>query len=296
MFEAIYVQTTTECNAKCKMCPHYQIYGNMEPEQMSDEVWDKILSDIKEIDYRGQVGFLLFGEPLTDPKLFQRIKEVNETNAWALVSTNGSLLTSANRKKLIEAHPRQVVFNVPSGDSGQYEALTGLEFKAVSKIQKFIEEAGNIKMSVNVPVIEDVDFEKIYKLFNIPVNIFEATSRGGLLEYHGKGQFTGNMCTQPFKTLSILIDGQIVLCCQDWAQFSNGFFPNILDSSIKEIYESKELETIKSEFAKGNYNKFEFCHNCAIELGYINETERADEGEYTVMPEGSGDTEEISEI
>ena len=51
MFEAIYIQNTTACNAKCEMCPHYNIYGNQEPETMSDEVWQKIIADIKEIDF-----------------------------------------------------------------------------------------------------------------------------------------------------------------------------------------------------------------------------------------------------
>ena len=187
---AIFVQLTTACNAKCINCPHPSMYGprGHNPKGvMTDEIWDKIIGDIQAMGYRNQVGLYLHHEPLLERTLFDKLWQINEeTEAFVVISTNGSLLNEKNRKALIASRPRIVHININSAEKDQYEKMTGLSFETTSRQAKhFIAEAaGKVHVEINCPVLPEVDIEKLIGLFpGVQVNAdFWANSRGGLLE------------------------------------------------------------------------------------------------------------------
>ena len=296
---AIFVQLTTACNAKCINCPHPFTYGprgNNPKGVMTDEIWNKIIGDIQTMGYRNQVGLYLHHEPLLERTLFDKIRQINdETEAFAVISTNGSLLNEKNRKALIASRPRIVHININSAEIDQYEKMTGLSFETtIRQAKRFIAEAaGNVNVEINCPVLPEVDVEKLIGLFpGVQVNAdFWANSRGGLLEgisSKGKGSRfkISDYCLQPEQNFNILFDGSVVLCCNDWSHESKKDFATVMDQSISEIYGGIMMRRIVEEFRGGDYGRYRICRHCAVEMGFIEKEKRPFRSPASDMPRG----------
>ena len=180
---------------------------------------------------------------------------------------------------LLDALPRIVHININSADKRQYESMTGLDFETtVNNAKRFIAEAGGrIQVEINCPVLPEVDIEKLIDSFpGVKVNAENwANSRGGLLEgITSKGHDSrfklSDYCLQPEQNFNILFDGSVVLCCLDWAHESKMDFPNIMDSSILEIYSSDIMQSILHGFKNGHYGRYKMCRQCSEEMGFIN--------------------------
>ena len=279
---AIFIQLTTACNAKCINCPHPFTYGprGHNPKGvMADKVWNKIIGDIQAMGYRNQVGLYLHHEPLLERSLFRKIRQINEeTHAFAVISTNGSLLNEKNRRFLIDARPRIVHININSAEKNQYEKMTRLNFEAtISQAKRFIAEAdGKIHVEINCPVLPEVDIEKLIGLFpGTQVNTeYWANSRGGLLKgisssEKGSRFKISDYCLQPEQNFNILFDGSVILCCNDWSHETKMDFANVVDQSIWEIYSGNMMRRVMEEFRSRDYGRYRICRHCAVEMGFI---------------------------
>lgn len=269
--DAIFVQITTGCNAKCVTCPHSITYGTKPVEKMSDIVWEKIVHDVKEMGYSKQVGLYLHHEPLIESSLFDKIEQINnETEAFVVLSTNGLLLNKQVQEKLNKIGIGKLHINMSSANKDQYELIMKIPFDVVVKNVKEILKSAEFPIEINCPVINGIDtnFEKLFP--GVVANTeYYANSRIGLLDNvscKGKNtRFTSTYCFQPQQNFNILHDGSVILCCNDWAQSSKGFFKNVLDSSISEIYQETLL--IGNKFKEGIYP--EMCLPCVKEMGYV---------------------------
>src|SRR5574344_1127439 len=89
------LETSRKCNRKC-------IYDNrMEQTLMDNEVFLKIINELKTINYSKMISLNLVNEPLLDTKLINRIKTIKKILPRVKISinTNGDYLT---KEKLIE--------------------------------------------------------------------------------------------------------------------------------------------------------------------------------------------------
>jgi len=274
---AIFVQLTTACNARCIHCPHRLTYRNEPRRDMSDEVWSKILHDMVEMEFTGQVGLYLQGEPLLHEPLADRLKQVHrETRAYTVVSTNGSLLDEKRRAALIAARPSVVHIHIPSSDSGQYEQMTTLSFeRVVSNVRALVAESGGrLDVRVNCPAIPDTDWSEFETIFpNCPLELHAACSRAGSVSdvyanQHYTRFNTGPFCEQPTQNFCILVDGTVIVCCNDWRQTTRAEFGNVLDSPILDIYNGPAMRRVQAEFCSGDYSRYPICTACAKEMGF----------------------------
>ena len=275
--QAIFIQLHTFCNAYCINCPHDFTYKTIHPKgRMNDKTWDKIISDLIQMDYRGQVGFYLHHEPLIATDLFEKITDVNKkTNAFVVISTNGALLTESNIEKLMSSRPSKVHININSGDKLEYENSMKLNYEeTIQNTQNFITKAKDIiDIEINCPVMEGFNVNKLNELFpDVTVNLdYAANSRGGLLldlyTNQKKSRFNNNsFCEQPIQNFNILYDGSVIVCCMDWMHESIKDFRNIHQASIMEIY--TDVKKINYKFERGDYSSYKMCKNCSQEMGF----------------------------
>lgn len=284
--EAIFVQLTTACNARCINCPHpftYGADGQHAKGNMTDELWGTLVEQIKQAKYQGQVGLYLHHEPLLVKSLYDKIADINaKTHAFVVLSTNGALLNANNTDLLIKARPRKVHINVNSANKQQYEQMTGLHFETTfENATKFIEKARRlIDIEINCPVLPGVDTQALIDRFaSVKVNTeFWATSRGGMLQnISAQGKNTRfsirNYCMQPSQNFNVLWDGSVIVCCADWGHESKSHFPAIDDANMFDTYNGTVMSEIRNEFRAGNYGRYRMCQVCAREMGFfINKT------------------------
>jgi SAM-dependent methyltransferase len=275
--QAIFIQLNTFCNAYCINCPHDFTYKTIHPKgRMNDYTWNKIISDLIQTDYRGQVGFYLHHEPLIATDLFEKINDVNiKTKAFVVISTNGALLNESNIENLVSSKPSKVHININSGDKAEYENSMKLNFEdTIQNIRNFINTAkGIIDIEINCPVMQGFNVKKLNDLFpDVIVNLdYAANSRGGLLpdllQNQKKSRFNNNsFCEQPTQNFNILYDGSVIVCCMDWMHESKKDFRNIHQASIQDIY--NDVKKINYNFERGDYSAYKMCKICSQEMDF----------------------------
>jgi len=95
----LYLETTNRCNLLCTTCP--RTYEQLEPE--ADMPWELFTSLIGQYPNIARVVLHGLGEPMLVKDLAQRVKYLKDRNIYVLFNTNGTLLTKANGRALIEA-------------------------------------------------------------------------------------------------------------------------------------------------------------------------------------------------
>lgn len=116
----ISIETTVNCNAKCIMCYH----GTKDLSGIMDmNLFNKIIDECVENEIDG-VGLSIYGEPLMDPLLFQRIEYLRKYDMKYSFFTNGSLLTEKKARQLFELGGlKKINFSVSGYDRETYEKV-----------------------------------------------------------------------------------------------------------------------------------------------------------------------------
>ena len=88
------VETTAKCNLYCPMCPRET--HKQPKEDMADEIFERLVREAGEsAEHMMLIGL---GEPLLDPKIFERIEYCAHAQHLHLLSTNGTFLDEARRR------------------------------------------------------------------------------------------------------------------------------------------------------------------------------------------------------
>src|SRR5512139_1110613 len=93
------VETTAKCNLYCPMCPRET--HKQPKEDMLDDVFDRLVSEAgASAEHMMLIGL---GEPLLDPKIFDRIEYCQRHGISTLLSTNGTLLDEEMADRLLRS-------------------------------------------------------------------------------------------------------------------------------------------------------------------------------------------------
>jgi len=103
------IEVTNRCNLTCTMCP--RDHFNLPKEDMSDEVFKKIVSRLKGVTQLTLTGW---GEPLCHPRIFEMISYCKAQGYQVKLTTNGTLLTSAMRQKVIASGLDEISISLES--------------------------------------------------------------------------------------------------------------------------------------------------------------------------------------
>lgn len=102
--KVIEIQTQTQCNARCKICPHQSIFPNIHPHSIMDEsVIYNLIDQISE--HRNEISKVipyLNNEPFLDRRMITILKYIKEKELKTEISTNASVLTPYVVNQLLE--------------------------------------------------------------------------------------------------------------------------------------------------------------------------------------------------
>jgi len=225
------LENNTLCNRKCEWCPNNT--NKIVSRDMSWEVFDKIIDNLKSMRFTGRVSFNRFNEPLIDKRLPEFIgtvrKKLPKTHIY--INSNGDLLTMELWKKLREAGLNYANIAIKDAEYPEhikkiFDALNWRERQAFGlhlfNKNKTHNWAGNIDSNYNTPL------KKI--------------------------------CVLPFYQMVIDYKGQAVLCCRD---YSREVKLDVMNSSIKDVWEGDTFEHYRRHLIKGNRTLLTPCSKCA---------------------------------
>ena len=131
----LYLETTNRCNLLCTTCP--RTYEQLEPE--ADMPWELFTSLIDQYPNIARVVLHGIGEPMLVKDLAQRVRYLKDRNIYVLFNTNGTLLTEANGRALIEAGLDELRVSLDAAESEVFQMVRGKDFfdKIVSNVRKF---------------------------------------------------------------------------------------------------------------------------------------------------------------
>jgi MoaA/NifB/PqqE/SkfB family radical SAM enzyme len=131
----LYLETTNRCNLLCTTCP--RTYEQLEPE--ADMPWELFTSLIDQYPNIARVVLHGIGEPMLVKDLAQRVRYLKDRNIYVLFNTNGTLLTEANGRALIDAGLDELRVSLDAAESEVFQMVRGKDFfdKIVANVRNF---------------------------------------------------------------------------------------------------------------------------------------------------------------
>ncbi|MFX1392819.1 MAG: radical SAM/SPASM domain-containing protein [Promethearchaeota archaeon] len=242
LFHSIQIQTQSYCNLNCQFCPNNKI--NREHGKMPLDLFNKIINELSELNYTGEIMLYLQNEPLLDKRMINLINITHKKCPNAIIGlySNGTILTNDLLCKLFDA------------------GLTFLRINDYSMVQlneTKNEEAYEVKSRVK-------DFKcylanrKRINLYRFFPSIIKMSSRSGLMEGVGIPTPLNLFCNRPFEQMYINFKGDALFCCNDWL-FSE-IMGNIKNTSLFEIWTNKKYTLLRRELYRNSRKRI--CYEC----------------------------------
>jgi radical SAM protein with 4Fe4S-binding SPASM domain len=155
----IFIEITTHCNMSCSFCPS----PTLERPRlfMEENLFYKIIDEIKKENITDTVYFHLMGEPLLHPKVFDFMEYAFNNNLKiVLISNISSIRTRKMEIKSILQYVTYLEISLQSfsEDSFKEKKIKNISFEEYIDIIKEIIEtkyANNYKVQINIQIIEN---------------------------------------------------------------------------------------------------------------------------------------------
>lgn len=239
---------------------------------MTDSLFEKIIKDAKEIQPKFVHPFL-HGEMFLDRKIFERMAYINEElpNAKLDLFTNTSLLNSKNLEALSKIQNINFIkCGLNSYNTADYKDRVGLNFEATVDNIKRLARLNKEQNFVGEIQVSSVEFGKENRVKNreynagfaefVAKNIPDVSSSIGYKYNYLDRIFSfrkfRNIKCQRLRTLCVLANGLVSLCCMDMdGEYILG---NANERSLLDIYNGE----LAREYRSGKKSKFVPCKHC----------------------------------
>ncbi len=211
------VEVFSFCNRHCKFCPTSSGTRPSEQKYLSEDVYLRILQDLKSIDFDNTFMFHLYNEPLADRIILERIRQAKMLipKATLYIATNGDYLSRNYIEALYTAGINTLYVSM-------YDAIKDLsERNSVKNImEKMLAKLG---LSADNEVYHKNLFYKVATNYrNMSITIISrdinniGCDRGGLVNVFNR-PLRSSPCFAPFVDLDIDWQGNFLPCCNIYA-------------------------------------------------------------------------------
>lgn len=255
------IETSSYCNRSCSYCP-VAYHGSRNQRLMDDELFEKIVAELKAIDYRGIFTLSLFNEPLADRDILHRAAHIRRECPCSYIrfNSNGDYLDKDFLNELGRSGVNEMLITQHMNEGEVYTDQLALE-----KIDKFFKRMNmDYKVKKIVPG-HNVTCDMLWNQMRLLVvtNNWEidGNDRGGEVKQLSLEQRTAPCCT-PFREMTIDVDGNVRFC---WNAYINTeYMANVADKQLVDIYFSDEMVEIRREHLSWGTKKG-ICRGCSTE-------------------------------
>lgn len=247
-FSLIEFNVTELCNRTCPFCPRVdaQVYPNRK-EFMRLDLYEKIMTDLAELDFSGTILFSGFSEPLLHKQLDRLIILSKRycPNARVEAVTNGDSVTVEKLRWLFAAGLDALLISMYDGPEQEdhFRRLTrgaGLRDDQVILRVRYLPPEDHFGLSLS--------------------------NRAGMITINELGvgalpQPLKQQCFYPHYQLMVDYDGSVLLCPHDWGKRLKA--GNLRDQSVKDVWVSKALTFARKRLAQADRG-FAPCNVCDV--------------------------------
>jgi len=287
------IQTQSFCNGRCIICPYSRTYKELEQGFMEWGLFQKIVTELQSASQVSTVGFALQNEPLLDKRLFNWIKYMKSLcpDKKCIVTTNGEPLDRFSIDEIKQSGVDRICISLNAYSKEMYEKINvGLDFdkimknvsnlladqSLIPKVELSFRLTGNNSAEVGAAV-------RSWKARGVRTRVMGITNRAGSLANYDPARLKNASqaiprhkriwsnamsglrgvlgCEVPFHRMDILFNGKTLMCCQDWNRAI--IAGNVATASIKEAFNSSEMNDARRLIVKKRYKQIATCKECS---------------------------------
>lgn len=277
----VHVEITSFCNLACGFCP---VHRAKRGAPLSKAEIEGVLRQAAALD-PAYVDFVNYNEPLACKDFFDHAGLLTELLGHGRLGlvTNGTIMSEAIARRILDLHPKQVVFSIdaftretyarvrprwtPSGpreDLGLRDAI----YENVDLYLRCVAESETGAWPVVEMVVCDLNFHEVeatrgYWLPRIH-NQFLAincTGRGGERAFTVPDDVP---CRVVLDGLWVLSDGRVVACCEDWNALD--CVGDVREESLAAIWSGERIRRFRERHLAGKKRDLRACAGCQVSL------------------------------
>ena len=270
------VETTAKCNLYCPMCPRET--HKQPKEDMIDEVFTRLVHD--SADTAEHMMLIGLGEPLLDPKIFDRIAFCQKHNISTLLSTNGTLLDETAADRLLRTPIEHITLSFDGSTKDSFEYYRkGARFERVrdnfvrfarmkhergSKVQIVVQM---VRMERNWDEVED--FVRFWKAVpgvdQVRIKADETNLMRGSESGH-EAEDWQHPCHYLWRgPMYIKHSGDAYPCCQSY-MLDGEPVGNVASQSLAEIWNSEAMQRMRRLHTSGRAGEIDICSRCCTTI------------------------------
>lgn len=268
------VETTAKCNLYCPMCPRET---HPQPkEDMSDNVFKALVQGAAQT---GEHMMLIgLGEPLLDPKIFDRIDYCERHGISTLLSTNGVLLDEAAAERLLATRLAHITLSFDGATKESFEVnRKGAKFERVrANFVRFAEmkHRKKAKLQIVVQMVrmqnnahEVGDFQKFWGAVKGVDQVRIKEDETDVLQPDAPRTETGaRVCHYLWRgPMYVKQDGNVYPCCQSYT-LDGAPIGKVPEQSLEEINNSEEMRRLRRMHAEGRAGEIDMCARCCVAI------------------------------
>ena len=262
----VFLDVTNFCNHECFFCSNTE----MRKKAMIDPMLAKrLLREAREYGST-DVGLYATGEPFLYPHLEAVLREAKNLGfKYVFLTTNGSLCTPENVKRILDAGLDSIKFSINAGTRRsykrvhgkddfekvinnvkwcyQYKVDTGMEYGIyVSMVKtKQTENEDKLLKEILLPYVEDFQVRGCSNQGGnkIENNVSEIIQKGNLLGSLRSGQMVGVCCLDIFGRATITPEGYLSACVVDYQNYL--IVADLNKCTLKEAWESEVYKDLR---------------------------------------------------
>ncbi len=231
---SVEIETDATCNRRCDYCPLSMV--ETRKGRMSEELYHKIIGDLKVMNFSGNLSFHFYNEPLLDERLESFVAYASKKipDATVIIFTNGDKLTKDRVHSLVDSGTG--IIRISLHDSKTDNKITELLLDLEPELNKKIQ------------------LERYYE------DELALMNRGGVVQLAESREKTDLRSGCDFITqLTINYEGNTALCCNDF--FVTNGHGSLKDLSVAEIWTGSAKK--RRNIFLGDYQS-EICQKCAF--------------------------------
>lgn len=281
--EIINLELSSFCNRKCNYCPVSDSLRSKEQSIIETNMLEKVIAELKAIDFDKRLSLNLYNEPLENPLLVEQILKLRTALPRVYISfnSNGDRLTYEKLTNLKNAGLNQMTITLhpPANQLDSAEKKLYRIKKLLTKLRVDFENFELTKEKIlSQESIEFLSLGVLVRIQWVNWNV-KGSSRGGSVESMVKREHVRNLpCAKPFREFTIYYDGTVTPCCEVFYDANNKTIinGNVATQTIFDVYLSKSL----SHFRKSVFDfseKTGVCRHCTVgELSSLDERPERD--------------------
>lgn len=284
------IEASYYCNLQCPFCPRYVGFGERDIGHMSEDLWEKILSESKE---KGLCAILMDheAESLMNPRIFDMIKAAKTAGIMDIwLHTNANLLTPEKSEKLIDSGLTKINFSIDACDEKVYDVLRvgGNYQKVLSNIKDFLrikleknalylctrvsfvvqkenalQKQGFFDCWKNQPGLNTITYQNHidFSLFDEPDEDLGRDEKSLEQKYSSEEPF---YCSQPWEMPIIDTEGNILPCGSPVRKHNEDFILGNLNKgdTIESCWNGTKIKALRELHNKNGWYKNDMCRVC----------------------------------